>query len=174
MKRCSGCSSIGADRELGTGTRFWFTLPFRVAPDNEPSTDDTPGTETQAGMRPLHILLAEDNRINQLLVRSMLQKLGHTVEIADNGRIAVSVVAAGDFDAVLMDMQMPEMDGEEATRTIRAMPAPKNRVPILALTADAMLERRDRYLAAGVNDLVAKPIDWQVLTDALAKHVARS
>ncbi|MEI7609167.1 MAG: response regulator [Rhodospirillaceae bacterium] len=97
----------------------------------------------------------------------MLQKIGHTVVVADNGRIAVEAVEAGDFDAVLMDMQMPEMSGEEATKVIRAMATAQKPLPIIALTADAMPEQRDLYLAAGVDDLVPKPIDWDILLAAL-------
>ena len=162
--------TIGVDSQLGKGSRFWFSLTFRVAPRRPTLTIGDAIDTTPQLLRPLRILLAEDNRINQMLVRTMLQKMGHTVEVADNGRLAVEAVAACDFDAVLMDMQMPEMNGEEATRVIRAMPPPKNQIPILALTADAMVEHRDRYLAAGINDLVSKPIDWDVLTAALARH----
>ena len=165
---------IGVDTEVGSGSRFWFILPFRIlhdAPPVEHASLDC-DTETPVLKRALHILLAEDNRINQMLVRTMLQKMGHTVVVADNGRVAVDAVAGEDFDAVLMDMQMPVMDGEEATRAIRAMQAPKCLLPILALTADAMLEHRERYLQAGVNDLVPKPIDWLVLSGALARHTA--
>ena len=123
---------------------------------------------------PLRILLAEDNRINQRLVQIMLQKMGHSVEVAANGKEAVAAVIRGDFEAVLMDMQMPEMDGDEATRVIRAMPSPKNRIPIIALTADAMLDQREAYFKAGVNDLVPKPIDWEVLSDALVRHTVQN
>ncbi|CAK0743788.1 hypothetical protein CCP1ISM_1870002 [Azospirillaceae bacterium] len=161
--------AIGVDSHPGQGTRFWFTLPFKLVPSREtlPQAAD-PNVATLA--HHLRILLAEDNRVNQMLVRTMLQKLGHTVVVAENGRIAVDSVVAGDFDVVLMDMQMPEMDGEEATRIIRALPSPKCRLPIIALTADAMLSQRDRYLAAGVNDLVPKPIEWPILFAALASH----
>ncbi|MBF0561190.1 MAG: response regulator [Alphaproteobacteria bacterium] len=163
--------AIGVDSRPGNGTRFWFTLPFRVAPPR-PIIVPMPGemAATPVVVRSLRILLAEDNSINQKLVRTMLQKVGHTVEVADNGRIAVETLAAGDFDAVLMAMQMPEMDGDEATRAIRALPPPKNRLPIIALTANALLEQRNRYLAAGVDDLVAKPIDWDALLATLNTH----
>ena len=162
--------TIGVDSRQGQGSRFWFRLPFRTAPSRAPPMPGEAPPTPVAMVRPLRILLAEDNRINQVLVRTMLQKVGHTVDVADNGRIAVAAVIAGSFDVVLMDMQMPEMDGEAATRAIRALPLPKGRLPILALTADAMPEHRARYLRAGVNDLVAKPVDWQKLSDALQIH----
>ncbi len=158
---------IGVVSRLGQGTCFWFLLPvLATKSDAVPAMSDTIAP-VFATPRPLRILLAEDNRINQMLVRTMLEKMGHTVLVAEDGRIAVAAVEAGDFDVVLMDMQMPVMDGEDATRAIRAMKAPKGNLPILALTADAMVEHRDRYIAAGVNDLVAKPINWDTLLSAI-------
>jgi signal transduction histidine kinase/ActR/RegA family two-component response regulator len=159
---------IGVQSEPGLGATFWFTLPFALGAGAVPP-DLLPATPPPLPLpwRPLRILLAEDNRINQMLVRSMLQKFGHTVQVVENGRQAVDAVVAGDVDIVLMDMQMPEMDGEQATQAIRALPPPKNRLPVLAFTADVMAENRERYLRAGVNDLVAKPIDWETLSDAL-------
>ena len=114
--------TIGVESQLGKGSRFWFSLSFRVASNRSRPTTDDAIVVTPQFLRPLRILLAEDNRINQILVCTMLQKMGHTVEVSDNGRLAVEAVVAGDFDAVLMDMQMPEMNGDEATRMIRAMP----------------------------------------------------
>ena len=166
---------IGVDSRIGQGTRFWFSLPLRVATAPAAALP-APGPDpalVSGGRRPLRILVAEDNRINQMLVRTMLQKFGHSVEIAENGRLAVAAIVAGDFDAVLMDLQMPEMDGEEATRMVRALPPPKNGLPIIALTADAMVEHRDRYLAAGINDWVPKPIDWRILLAALEAHTSQ-
>jgi len=164
--------TIGVDSQPGTGTRFWFTLPFQSAPgDATPRPGKTSPTETMTVLRPLRILLAEDNRINQMLVSTMLRKAGHTVDVVDNGLLAVAAVTHQTFDVVLMDMQMPEMDGEQATRAIRAFPSAQSRIPIVALTADAMPEHCARYLAAGVNDLVAKPIDWDALLASLIAHV---
>ena len=161
---------IGVDSRSGEGARFWFTLPFTVVADGaaEPSP---PAGEAPAvrGGRPLRILVAEDNQINQKLIQSMLRKFGHHVDAADNGRMALEMVISGEYDAVLMDMQMPEMDGEEATRAIRALPGPKRRMPVIALTADVMVEHRDRYSEAGVDALVAKPIDWGDLSSALER-----
>lgn len=160
---------IGVESRCGTGTRFWFDIPFRKVVRRGPAVSEACAERPTMARRPLHILLAEDNRINQMLVKTMLQKLGHTVVVANNGRVAVAAAEESEFDAVLMDMQMPDMDGEEATRAIRTMPPPKSRLPIIALTADAMVEHRERYLQAGVNELVPKPIDWDALVLALAK-----
>ena len=164
---------VGVESQPGIGSLFWFSLPFKLA-NQSPRLPVAATTAAATAMepsgqtsRPLRILLAEDNRINQMLIRSMLQKYGHSVEIADNGRQALDAVTNQEFDIVLMDMQMPEMDGEEATAAIRALPPPKNAIPVLALTADVMAEHRARYLRAGVNELVAKPIDWQVLSEAI-------
>lgn len=161
---------ISVDSEPGRGTKFRFSLPFTLVSHGctvpKAPLPGPPATPP----RPLRLLLAEDNRINQMLVRAMLLKLGHTVEVVDNGRMAVAAVIAGDYDAVLMDIQMPEMGGEEATRAIRTLPPPKNRLAVLALTADVLPEHRERYLQAGVNDLLAKPIDWEALSHALEVH----
>ena len=166
--------SIGAERVSGGGTRFCFTLPLGAASAHrEPAPEDRPPAPSAAG-QPLRVLVAEDNPINQMLVKAILQKMGHTVEVAGNGRIALEAVTAREFDVVLMDMQMPEMDGETATRAIRALPAPRNRLPIIALTANAMKEHRDRYMAAGVDDVLSKPIEWDALRAALDAPRTRS
>ncbi|HXL98362.1 MAG TPA: response regulator, partial [Rhizomicrobium sp.] len=99
--------------------------------------------------RPLRILLAEDNKINQQFATVLLNKAGHSVEVAENGHQAVDAVRRSTFDVVLMDIQMPELDGVGATRQIRALAEPKCRVPIIAMTAHAMAGARDEYLAAG-------------------------
>ena len=165
---------IGVVSRPGQGTRVWFHLPFRTI-QGDAEAFPAPSTGTSgAAIRPLRLLVAEDNAINQRLLRAMLGKLGHKVHVVDNGRKAVEMVAGTDFDAVLMDMQMPEMNGDDATRMIRALPPPKNSIPVIALTADAMIDQRDGYLKAGVDDLVPKPIDWDVLSAALAKATSRT
>jgi two-component system, sensor histidine kinase and response regulator len=121
----------------------------------------------------LRLLLAEDNEINRQIAVELLEGAGATVEAAENGRIAVdklSAAGAAGYDAVLMDLQMPEMDGMEATRRIRADPRFAG-VPIIAMTAHAMAEERERCLAAGMVDHIAKPIDPPAMFATLLRHV---
>jgi CheY-like chemotaxis protein len=107
----------------------------------------------------MRILLAEDNRINQRLVAMLLGKADNDVEIAENGEMAVEAICEGDFDVVLMDVHMPVLDGIEATRRIRGLAPPKNAVPIIALTADAMAGAREECLAADLGGYLSKPLD---------------
>ncbi|MBX9635806.1 MAG: response regulator, partial [Magnetospirillum sp.] len=123
--------------------------------------------------RPLKVLLAEDNPVNQALVAHMLERMGHSSILVEHGAQAVELAATQSFDAILMDMQMPVMDGETATRLIRALPDSRANVPIIALTADAVLEHRDRYLAAGLDAFLTKPVSWKLLARTLDEAAAR-
>ncbi len=118
----------------------------------------------------LKILLAEDNQINQLMAIKTLEMFGHTVTLAENGSEAVDLVREESFDLVLMDGQMPVMDGQEATRVIRSLEQESGtRLPILAMTAHAMKGDRERFLAAGMDDYIAKPIDPERLREMLER-----
>ena len=123
------------------------------------------------GIRGAHVLLAEDNKINQQVAQELLGQAGLKVTIADNGKEAVAWLEKETFDAVLMDMQMPEMDGYEATRTIRGMPE-FSELPIIAMTANVMTGDREKCLEAGMNDHVAKPIDPDKLFATLVQWIA--
>ncbi|HEY7992107.1 MAG TPA: response regulator [Stellaceae bacterium] len=112
----------------------------------------------QKAVRPVHVLLAEDNKINQQVARAIMVKAGHKVEIANNGEEAISALCRGSFDVVLMDIQMPVMDGVQATGLIRKLAAPTCNVPIVALTAHAMVGARQQYLDAGMDDYLSKPL----------------
>jgi CheY-like chemotaxis protein/HPt (histidine-containing phosphotransfer) domain-containing protein len=127
-----------------------------------------------ASTPPLRILVAEDNKVNQAYIAALLAKAGHAVDMVENGHQAVDAVLTRDaYDVVLMDVQMPELDGVEATKRIRALDPPKCDVPILALTANAMAGARDEYLAAGMDDYVPKPIRSAELRSKLAALVRR-
>jgi CheY-like chemotaxis protein len=118
---------------------------------------------------PLKILLVEDNQVNQLVATAMLATQGYLIDVAENGLEGVKAVINGDYDIVLMDIQMPEMNGVEATHEIRALDGDKSSVPIIAVTAHAMHGDRETYLAAGMNDYVSKPIDPKLLLDAIKR-----
>jgi CheY-like chemotaxis protein len=109
------------------------------------------------------VLVAEDNKVNQQLARTILAKAGHRVEVAADGKATVDAVRARDFDVVLMDIQMPVMDGKQATAEIRALAAPKSRLPIIAVTAHAMVGAKQEYLDAGMNDYLSKPLNAALL-----------
>ncbi|MET1028741.1 MAG: PAS domain S-box protein, partial [Dongiaceae bacterium] len=148
---------IGFTSMPGSGSTFWFTLRCPVGTAPRASVAISPAA-SQPGRRTARVLLAEDNHINQLLITSMLGKLGFEVDLANNGLEAVTAVQRSDFDLLLMDAQMPGMNGIEATLAIRGLDCPAAKVPIIALTANAMSGDRDTYIAAGMNDYVSKPI----------------
>ena len=122
------------------------------------------------GGRTLQILLAEDNTVNQQVAIALLARAGHEVDIANDGVEALMLASQKQYDVVLMDVQMPNMSGIDATQKIRRLPGPNAGVPIIALTANAMVGDRDSYLAAGMNDYVSKPIDPGLLSAALARQ----
>ncbi len=129
--------------------------------------------EHQATLAGLHVLLAEDNAINQELARDLLGRVGVRVTVAADGREALDCLARERFDAVLMDCQMPELDGYAATRELRRRPELKD-LPVIAMTANAMAGDRDKVLEAGMNDHVSKPIRVEELYDALARWTRRT
>lgn len=161
---------IGVESVVEEGSTFWFTLPFEpVAAGTElvspPAIE--PGIAT--GYRKLSILVAEDNEINQIIIKAMLDRMGHTCTMASNGAEAVDAVRRNDFDLVLMDIRMPELSGPDATRKIRRLPGNKAGIPIIALTADVLAENRQSYFDAGMVDCIAKPIDQAQLAAAIDK-----
>jgi len=166
---------IGVESVEGEGTAFWFTIPLRpVVGEPEDGAVAGEGGETVPPpvARSLHLLLAEDNAVNRLVATKCVERLGHTVEAVGDGREALEAWQGGHFDAVLMDCQMPAMDGYQATAEIRRLEQEAGpRTPIIALTAHAMAGDRKRCLAAGMDDYVAKPLRSEELVDALARVV---
>ena len=147
------------------------TLLSTLLPESHIKQDVVP-VEVERPLRPLSILLAEDNQVNQVLAVRMLEKRGHRVTLANNGQEAVEAAAKGGFDVILMDVQMPLMDGFEATAAIRsAEVATGRRVPIIALTAHAMMGYREQCIAGGMDDYVSKPIRHQELFHIIERLV---
>jgi PAS domain S-box-containing protein len=165
---------IGVDSEPGEGSLFWVRLPIgaHVEPDLR---DDDAGTLTPAPsdpvtpLQPMRVLLVEDNQINRLVAREMLQKAGHQVVEAHDGREGVHLANMQAFDVILMDVSMPELDGVAATRIVRGTEGPNHATPIIALTAHALPEDTRRFLAAGINDILLKPLSMSTLQRALAR-----
>ena len=164
---------IWLESTSGKGATFHFTAwlgragqsnPQAVAPTSQPSTH-LPLRERRRGFR---ILLAEDNRVNQMLAVRLLEKRGHHVQVAGDGREALEELKTADFDLVLMDVQMPVMGGFEATAAVREMEKATGRhIPIVALTAHAMTGDRELCLAVGMDGYVAKPIHTEELLEQI-------
>jgi len=121
--------------------------------------------------RTLRVLVAEDNKVNQLLIRKMLKHYGHEVELVGNGQLAVDKIQAGLYDMVLMDLQMPVMDGLTATKAIRKLGGKVGDIPIFALTADVLTQGRESLGAMGLTGYLTKPINWDELSDKINQVV---
>jgi signal transduction histidine kinase/DNA-binding NarL/FixJ family response regulator len=166
---------VGVTSELDEGATFWMRIRCPIAqadavrrPDEHHHSEPL---KSAAGRRRIKILVVEDNEVNQRVVRAMLEQAGHQVALANDGIEAVAAVQRGQFDAVLMDIQMPKMDGPTATGAIRSLGGKFATLPIIALTANAMAGDRERYLGCGMNDYVSKPIDPNDLSAALRATV---
>ena len=171
--------SIAVKSTPGEGSTFWFTLPFTKSesPDSVQSpapTDTFHGEMTVANEGSPRILLVEDNTINQFVGVKQLTKLGYAVDVANNGVEAVDRWRQNKPKVVLMDCQMPVMDGYEASRRIRAIEAENQwpRTPIIAMTASIMADDRDRCLVAGMDGFITKPVNNAELKTALEKAMA--
>ena len=161
----------------GKGSRFLFELGFDIAatpavvPDRRQRlVPVNPGLRKTDAIRGARVLVVEDNAINQLVARNFLELDGVVVDMANNGLIGVQKALTGQYVLVLMDIQMPEMDGLEATRAIRATPGFES-LPIVAMTANAMESDRQKSLEAGMNDHITKPIDKKMLTQTLLQWI---
>jgi signal transduction histidine kinase/CheY-like chemotaxis protein len=163
---------IGASSTQDEGSVFWIELPLRYigeSENREKSQWNYPRAESLGAQDSLKILVVEDVIPNQLVACKFLEKLGHKPDIAANGLEAVSAVESRHYDMVLMDMQMPEMDGLEATRRIRNMGFSEHQLPIIAMTANVTPEDREKCKAAGMNDFISKPIQLEKLNEAIDK-----
>jgi len=163
---------IGVDSVPGKGSRFWFTVRCAaVARAEAISKPATTGTNDRARSSSLRLLVAEDNPVNQEIAVVILEAAGHHVDVVENGAEAVAAVRNASYDAILLDVEMPIMDGIAATRDIRGLPGAAARVPIVALTANAMVGDRERFIAAGMDDYVSKPFKSETLSEVLARAI---
>lgn len=166
---------IGFTSEEGKGSRFWFELPLQEAEPAEAEPLQPQITQPQpiSDTGQLRILVAEDNRVNQAVIKGLLSRCGHQVELAGNGLEAVEKAQQSRYDLVLMDIQMPEMDGLEATRRLRSIDSCADLL-IIGLSANAMQDDHRTALEAGMNDYLTKPVDIRKVKDAIARNLTQT
>jgi PAS domain S-box-containing protein len=169
---------IGAESTLGLGSKFWFTARLAIANEDDaneslPSTFQPAADLSMVQVKGARILLVEDNKTNQDITRDVLEKAGYYVDISDSGLSALERIKSASYHLILMDTQMPEMDGIECARQIRKMPG-YSEVPIIALTANAYEHNRLNCLAAGMNDFIAKPVKVSALNEKVKRWLAQS
>jgi signal transduction histidine kinase/DNA-binding response OmpR family regulator len=164
---------IGHDDNPPGGSVFWLDLPRNTPATAPAAASDEPADQSAPSpARALHVLVVDDVLMNRDIAGSFLREAGHRVTCAEGGAEAVAAVENTDFDVVLMDVRMPEMDGLEATRRIRALPGARGRVPIVALTAQAFLDQIDECRAAGMDSHQVKPLQMEALLAAVARAFA--
>ncbi|MFC1588893.1 ATP-binding protein [Pseudomonadota bacterium] len=167
--------NLGIDSEVGKGSRFWFVIPLGIAAEEKPASTLPIKADEKIELQGC-VLLVEDNPINQMVARKMLEKTGLQSELAANGKEALEFLKQEKFDAVLMDCQMPEMDGFEATRLWREQEqhSGNGRLPIIAMTANVMEGDRERCLASGMDDYLGKPVRQAELGAVLQRWINTS
>jgi two-component system sensor histidine kinase/response regulator len=162
---------IGVSSEPGNGSCFWFTLSLEKSRGTI-ATAEPSEAEMRARCAAARVLLVEDDPMNQTVAREVLEGFGMHVDLAENGQRAVELAGKSSYDLVLMDIQMPTMDGLEATRRIRALPDGARRV-IIAITANAYDDDRKRCMEAGMDDYLAKPHTPEQVLEVCARGLAK-
>lgn len=161
---------IGFRSTEGQGSQFWFSIPYVLTSADQDGTTAVPAPKSG---QPLHILLVEDTVINQLVAQGLLESDGHQVDIAENGYTALQKHNQNNYDLVLMDIHLPDMDGMETTRRIRAHLNPKKaNIRVIALTASITEAEINNYHAAGIDAVVGKPLQYKELQHLIGKHNA--
>ncbi len=167
---------IFVDSVVDKGSSFSFILAFNngESRNTKAKAKSDSGTISSSELKGLRILLAEDNAMNQLLAKKILNKWSIELDIADNGEIAIQKILQADYDIILMDIQMPIMDGYETTRHIRTkIPSPKSQTPIIAMTAHAVVGEAEKCIAIGMNDYISKPFKQIALFEKIKQHALK-
>ncbi|MFV8466127.1 response regulator [Flavobacterium sp. LB1P62] len=159
---------LTVESEVSKGSEFSFSLQYKKAQEGTIEAVKIVKEQLSSNfLKNIKILLVEDNELNQLLAIKVFEKWEKEIDIADNGKIAIDKIEKNDYDIILMDIQMPEMDGNEVTKHIRTNMGSKSNIPIIALTAHATLGEEKRSLESGMNDYLSKPFDFNVLLEKL-------
>jgi two-component system sensor histidine kinase/response regulator len=160
---------MGFQSVLGEGSTFWFTAKLSLGTEDTPakssSSDEGFSREQNGGT----ILVVEDNRINQKVLSHQLINLGYAIEVAENGAEAIEMIKARRYDLIFMDVQMPVMDGFQATQQIRSLSEDSASIPIVAVTANAFQSEREKCFSIGMDDYLTKPVDKDRLKEALRR-----
>lgn len=168
-------SQILLESETGKGAKFYFTLRLKQSGKTAAELNSLlPATSGDENLQGASLLLVEDNLVNQFIALEFLRNWGLEVDVANNGVEAVAMVKAKAYQLILMDLQMPEMDGYEASKTIKALEGPSGQIPIIALTASALIDSKDKVYESGMADFVAKPFNPNELRAKLQKHLGPS
>ena len=160
---------IGVETNIGKGSTFRIAMPLELGQSPRSEVVDTQTDVEIDPIQRLRILVAEDNEVNQLVVGAVLAQLGHSCDMAGDGFEVLAMIKVGEYDLVLMDIQMPGMDGVTAARQIRGLGGAAAQIPIVAVTANATVEEREAYVAAGMIEHVSKPLVTSELTRAIAR-----
>lgn len=162
---------MGLSSELGAGSTFWFEFPVEICEQPQDPFADQSQTEVHSRLEG-KILLVEDNEVNVLVAQRLLEQMGFAVDVAWDGVEAVKMAMDGPYDLILMDLHMPNMDGADATRAIRQLQESNRRTPIVAMTAAALHEDREKCFAAGMDGFISKPFKSEEVRALLIMHLA--
>lgn len=165
---------IGVTSEAGKGSNFWIDLHVELSKGPVPKKSFEQTFNTKTNFKNVYILVAEDNQINQIVAVKMLQKMGYKPQAVANGHEVLKAIRERDFDLILMDCQMPELDGYETTMALRQLSENKlKNLPVIAMTANAVAGDKEKCIQAGMNDYISKPVGPEALFDVIEKWLAK-
>ena len=175
VKRLVGLmgGNMSISSQEGQGTSVYISLPFKISKKHLYSRDEDQKDKYEANLDGYRILIADDDLTTQFSSKRLLEKMGSYVQVVDNGQDVLSVLTTEDFDCVLMDVQMPVLDGVEASKQIRSSKEKYKSIPIIALTAHAMTGDKEKFLKAGMDDYIAKPVDKKELKEVIERNVSK-